>query len=121
MKTNCPHCQNETSQVKAGKTRFGSQRFKCKVCQRVYTPEPKEQGYPDEMRQQAIRYYVDGLSLRRIARYLGVDHKTIGHWVKAHAAQLEDAPVPQDINNAEMDELFTFIGSKKQCLRDDTG
>lgn len=116
----CPHCQNTTEQVKAGRTATGSQRYKCKPCERRYTPEPKQQGYSDDVRHEAVQLYVDGLSLRRIARHLDIDHKTVGHWMKAHAAQLENAPVPHDLNNAEMDELFTFIGSKKQRLRDDT-
>lgn len=119
MKAQCPHCQNGTEQVKAGKTRFGSQRYKCKPCQRVYTPEPKQQGYPGDVRQKAVRMYVDGQNFRQIARELGVDHKSVINWVNAHAAQQADAPVPSDINNAEMDELFTFVGSKKPCLRDD--
>jgi transposase-like protein len=117
----CPHCQSTTDQVKAGKTRTGSQRYKCRSCNRRYTPEPKQQGYPDELRQQAMQLYVDGMSLRRIGRHLGIDHKTVSHWVNAYAAQLLDAPVPSDINNAEMDELFTFVGSKKHSLRDDCG
>lgn len=112
----CPHCQRTEQQVKAGKTKFGSQRYKCKVCQRIYTPHPKSQGYPDHVRQQAIRMYVDGMNFRRIARHLDVDHKSVINWVTAYAAQLPDAPVPDDVNNAEMDELFTFIGTKKrQC------
>ena len=121
MNIQCPHCENTTDQVKAGKTATGSQRYKCKPCHRVYTPEPKQQGYPDEMRHQAVQMYVDGMSLRQIGRHLGIDHKTVGHWMKAHATQLPSAPVPRDINNAEMDELYTFIGSKKQNLRDDSG
>jgi transposase-like protein len=115
----CPHCHQRENQVKAGKTKYGSQRYKCKNCQRVYTPHPKQQGYPDQLRQQALRFYVDGMSLRRIGRHLGIDHKTVGHWAKDYAAQLETASVPKEVNNAEMDELFTFIGSKKQSLRDD--
>lgn len=35
-------------------------------------------------------------------------------WVKAQAAQLPDTPVPTEVKEAEMDELFTFIGEKKQ-------
>ena len=49
---------------------------------------------------------MDGMSLRAIDRHLEVDHKGMGHWVKAHAAQQEDAPVPNDVNNTEMDELL---------------
>jgi transposase-like protein len=61
------------------------------------------------------------MNYRRIARHLGVDHKSIMNWVKAYSARLPSAPVPEDVNNAEMDELFTFVGSKKQDLRDDVG
>ncbi len=55
----CPHCQKTEEQVKAGKIKFGSQRSKCKRCQRVYTPDPKQQGYPDEVRQEALKLYRD--------------------------------------------------------------
>jgi transposase len=115
---NCPHCQNEDQQVKAGKTRTGSQRYKCKPCNRRYTPNPKERGYPEEVRQEAV-WLVDGQNFRRIGRQLAVDHKSVMNWVKAHVARLEDAPVPDDVNHAEMDELFTFIGSKRQNLSDE--
>ena len=115
----CPHCHQTENQVKSGKSKYGSQRYKCKLCERVYTPEPKQQGYPNELRHQALKLYVDGMSLRRIGRHLGIDHKTVGHWVKARAAQLNTAPMPKDVNNAEMDELFTFVGSKKRRVRHD--
>lgn len=117
----CPHCHNTENQVKAGKSKYGSQRYKCKLCERVYTPEPKQQGYPDEVRHKALKFYVDGMSLRRIGRHLGIDHKTVGHWVNAYAAQLSTVPLPNDVNNAEMDELFTFVGSKKRRVHHDTG
>ena len=118
MNIECPHCQTETKQVKAGKTRTGSQRYKCKSCHRVYTPNPTPQGYSDELRQKAVQMYIDGQNYRRIGRQLGVDHKSVMNWVKAHASQQVSAPVPSDVNNAEMDELYTFIGSKKSRLRD---
>jgi hypothetical protein len=57
--------------------------------------------------------YVDGINLRRIARHLGVNHQSVANWAKAHADQLPAAPVPEKVENAEMDELFTFIGDKK--------
>ena len=119
MKIKCPHCQNTTRQVKAGKTRSGSQRYKCNSCNRVYTLDPKQQGYADEVRQEAVRKYIDGQNYRRIARELGVDHKSVINWVNAHAAQQSPAPIPSDVNNAEMDELYTFVGSKKHRLCDD--
>jgi len=100
--------------MKAGRTTAGSQRYRCGHCQRRYTPEAKEQGYPDGMRQQAVRLYSDGLNYRRIGRILSVDHVTVMLWVKAHAEQLpSQPPTPQDVGVVELDELFSFIGAKK--------
>ena len=109
----CRYCHANENQTKAGRTKCGSQRYRCNACGRRYTPHPKQQGYPDALRHQAVKLYVDGMNLRRIGRHLGIDHKTVGHWVKAYAAQLEAAPVPADVNNAELDELFTFVEAKK--------
>lgn len=48
----CPPCASSEQQTKSGHTRTGSQRYKCKECQRIYTPpEPKPLGYPEETRR----------------------------------------------------------------------
>ena len=109
----CPRCHQTTRQNKAGKTECGSQRFRCMQCGCKYTPKPKQHGYPDEMRKQAVQFYVDGMNLRRIARHFGIHHRTVSLWVQASAASLPEAPVPEEVKKVEMDELFTFIGNKK--------
>jgi transposase-like protein len=83
------------------------------VCQCKYTPEKKQRGYDLALRKQAVQLYVDGTNLRRIGRLLGIHHRTVSDWVQAHAESLPDTPMPEEIKIAEMDELFTFIGSKK--------
>jgi len=65
------------------------------------------------MRKQAVQLYVDGMNLRRIARLLGIHHRTVSDWVKTHAESLPDTPMPEEVKTAELDELFTFIGDKK--------
>ena len=109
----CPHCQETTRQNKAGKTDAGSQRYRCMHCNRKYTPAPKPQGYPAKLKKQAAEMYVDGDNLRKIARHLKVHHRTVALWVTNHAEALPNAPMPQEVKEAEMDELFTFIGDKK--------
>lgn len=111
----CPHCQMKSEQVKNGLNPSGSQRWWCKRCQRSYTPQPLPIGYAEEVRQQAIRMYVDGLNLRRIARLLKVNHQSVANWVNAYVAQLPPAPSPQEPQVLEQDELFTFIGNKKSA------
>ena len=109
----CPKCENETKQHKAGRTESGSQRYRCYVCKTKYTPEKKPHKYGDDVRKKALQLYVDGLSLRKIARHLEVDPQSVANWAKAHANELPASPVPEKVENAEMDELFTFIGRKK--------
>jgi transposase-like protein len=110
----CPSCQETDRQIKDGFTNAGSQRYRCKHCECRYTPEPKEQGYSEEVRLQAIRLYLEGISQRGIERVLGVSYQSVGNWVRAYAAQLPSAPLPDgELDVAEMDELYTFIGDKK--------
>ena len=109
----CPRCKAIERQSKDGFTTAGSQRYRCLQCGARYTPQPKPRGYPSEVREQAIRMYVDGMGFRQIARHLQVDHVSVMNWVKAYAAQLPEAPVPEEADQVGMDELYTFIGQKK--------
>jgi len=109
----CPTCEQKQKQHKNGKTKAGSQRYRCYSCGSSYTPEKKIQGYSRTFRQKAIKLYIDGSGLRRTGRQLGVHHQTVANWAKEHAEQLPNAPVPAEIETAEFDEIFTYIGDKK--------
>jgi transposase-like protein len=110
----CPHCSSSKQQTKSGHTRTGSQRYKCKECQRIYTPEPKPLGYPEETKREAVRLYLEGTNFRRIGRVLGVNHQSVVNWVNSYHASLPAAePSVTAPETLEMDELFTFVGSKK--------
>ena len=109
----CIRCGEQTRQIKDGHNRSGSQRHKCQHCGKRYTPFPKERGYSREIREKAIKMYIDGINFRRIGRFLGVHNQSVINWVNAYAEELPDAPVPERVEDVEMDELFTFIGSKK--------
>ena len=109
----CPKCHRTDRQNRAGKTGSGSQRYRCMYCRIKYTPEPKPWAYDESVRRKALALYVDGMNLRRIGRHLGIHHRTVSLWVKAQAAGLSQPPVPEEVKEVEMDELFTFIGEKK--------
>jgi transcriptional regulator with XRE-family HTH domain len=57
--------------------------------------------------------YLEGMSLRAIGRVIGVSPQSVSNWLRAQASQLPPAPMPDDIDVAELDEMFTFIGDKK--------
>jgi transposase-like protein len=80
-----------------------------------HTPEPKLNGYPEEVRVQAVRLYLEGTNFRRIGRLLSVNHQSAVNWVNAYHHSLPAAKrlvtKPQTI---ELDEMFTFVGTKKK-------
>lgn len=110
----CPACGARRSQVRDGKTAAGSQRMRCQVCSKRYTPTPKARGYDQTTRATAMRMVADGINLRRAERLLQVHHTTILRWKRATAARLaETPPQPQVTDELELDELYTFVTQKK--------
>jgi LacI family transcriptional regulator len=73
-------------QVKAGKNLSGSQRFQCNNCRKKYTPAPKPNGYPDEIRKQVVLLALEGKSFRDIARKMGVNAQTVVNWINDYVA-----------------------------------
>jgi len=55
------------------------------------------------LRGRALEMYVDGGNFRRIARHLKVNHQTVANWVTEHVEALLEAPVPEEVQEAEME------------------
>ena len=125
----CPHCRNAKRQPKNGKTRFGSQRYFCCSCRRSYTPVPKAQGRPAALRQEAVRYSLEGLSQRKVARLLGVAPQSVANWLAQAGAKLQELGIPEvPPELAEMadgvmeqDEVYTFCNAKRAQKNKTTG
>jgi len=110
----CPHCGSASEVRKWGHNRAGTQRYRCLVCQRNFTPSPKEQGHGVAIHEQAVRLYLEGMSLRAISRLLGVVHQSVANWVAAAARQLpRHLSDPTPAKTIEVDELYTFVEAKK--------
>lgn len=109
----CPECQS-THIRKNGKRR-GKQNHICVQCGRQFVENPQtHRGYSDEVRQECLRMYVNKSPFRAIERVKGVHHTTVITWVKAVGERLPDAYAPEVIPDVgELDELETFVGSKK--------
>jgi transposase-like protein len=109
----CPQCCATKKQYKAGFNPSGSQRYRCGECNRVYTPEPKPRGYPTEMHMLVMRLYLEGNSQRAIGRILKIGQQTVANWVEAYVDKLPPASMPEQPQEAELDELYTFLQKKK--------
>lgn len=129
----CPHCQSAQRQTKAGFTRFKSQRYRCAACARVYTPAPKAQGHPASVRQEAVRYSLEGLSQRKIARLLHISQQSVANWLSQAALTLQQMQaqgnmplVPPELaalseGVMEQDEVYTFCKAKRAQKNKSTG
>lgn len=112
----CPYCES-TEMRKNGKRR-GKQNHICVKCGRqfidVYSPA---KGYSNQVKLECLKAYVNGMGLRAIEPDKGVDHTTVIYLLKLIGEQLPDAPPTTEIPSVgELDELETFVASKKQIL-----
>ncbi len=79
----CPACRSRHRQTRAGRSASGTQRYQCQDCKRHYCAENRRFRYPLALRQQAVRLYANGHSLRYIARTFAVNHQTVNNWVRS--------------------------------------
>ena len=109
----CPEC-GSTNISKNGK-RQGKQNHICNLCRRQFIENPSPRsGYPEDLKRECLKMYVNGLGFRAIERIKGVHHTTVILWVKQVGELLPDAYAPDTIPQVgELDELETFVGSKK--------
>lgn len=104
----CPACTAHVHQIRDGRTPAGSQRYKCKQCGRRYTPHPKPAGYDEEIRLQALTLYLEGISLREVARILSVNHQSVANWVNSYADDIPEELPDSVLETAVLDGLITF-------------
>jgi transposase-like protein len=106
----CSHCQSNQT-VKNGR-RKGIQNYLCRSCNRQFRETHTLQGYSLEVKANCLNLYLNGMGFRAIERVTGVCHNTVINWVKQAAQALPDEnyEIPQ---SAQVDELQTFVGSKK--------
>jgi transposase-like protein len=75
-------------------------------------------GYDPQIREQALRLYLEGNSLRSIGRILHVHHQSVANWLNAAEQALPEQVADQTpTGTVEIDELFTFIGKKNKSIR----
>lgn len=104
----CPRCFKNKRQARDGRTPAGSQRYRCTACGCRYTPVPKDQGYQEAVRFQALQLYLEGHSMREIGRILNVNHQSIANWMKDYARFLPPDLPPDIAELARLEGLYVL-------------
>jgi transposase len=90
------------------------QRYFCKDCKYRFTVE--QVGKPNKIKRDALILYLEGLGFRSIGRFLNISHVAVFNWIKSFGERLEEFRNAEDIEVVELDEMHTYIGSKKTTV-----
>ena len=69
--------------------------------------------YSEDVKQQALKLYLEGLGFRSIARVLNCSHVAVYKWIKQYGEKASLDLKATEIDVVEMDEMHSYIGSKK--------
>lgn len=110
----CPRCSSKDF-IRDGLVK-GRQRYKCKQCIYHYSVVHKA-GISPELKALALKLYLEGLGFRSIGRVLGVSNVSVLNWIREYG-QKAKAITQQNhaVKSAQLDEVRTYIGSKKSNL-----
>ena len=111
----CLKC--ESSDYRKNGVIKGVQRYKCKNCSYNFTVQQPSNKYSKEVKKKALQLYLEGLGFRAIGRVLGVSNVSILNWIRSFgeavsALQTEN----KTIDVVELDEMHSFVGSKKTVV-----
>jgi transposase-like protein len=125
----CPHCHSEQV-VKRGKTHSGTQRYLCQnmACAKgSFLLDYRNRGCLPAVKQQIIDMSLNASGIRDTARVLRISTDTVLRELRKKEAALESVNsallrtlYPDEVTvaieragEAEMDEMWSFIGKKK--------
>ena len=112
----CPECK--LANVNNNVSKKSKKNYICVDCGRQFIDcYQTHHSYAQEVKYECLKMYVTGMGFRAIERVKGVHHTTIINWVKQFGKLLPSAYNAETIPEVgELDELQTFVGSKKTCI-----
>ena len=111
---NCPYCQGRKL-VKNGH-RQGKQSYLCCECGCKFRENPCPIGLSYDIKELYFRMSLNGMGLGAIERVTCISNNTVLNWVGLAATQIPEENLDRYPDTAQIDELQTFIGSKKNKI-----
>ena len=109
----CKFCNGRC--VKDGCQANGIQRYKCKKCSKRQQSDYKYRAYKADINHQIIKLTKEGVGIRGLGRCLGISTSTVLARIKRIGNDIH-APAISHYREYEVDEMWTFQGSKHRPL-----
>jgi insertion element IS1 protein InsB len=109
----CPKCSS-TKIKKNGRTANCKQRYRCKNCGRQFITAYTYLGRVESVRELIVPMTLNGCGVRDVSRVLFVSPNTVLKTLRAAAAAIPGLPVPSKVRDLEIDEFWSFVGSKRR-------
>jgi IS1 family transposase/transposase-like protein len=117
IETRCPKCQSRNL-VKNGKTATKKQKYQCKNCRKQFITNYTYQGCRPEIRSLILQMTLNSSGIRDISRVLRISTNTVQRLLLRQARKIPNARPPTRAATVELDEFWSFVGSKaNQCWR----
>jgi len=67
----------------------GKQRYRCKNCNYRFTVERRSSEKSLELKQKALRLYLEGMGIRAIGWVLNINFVTVYYWIRKFGESVE--------------------------------
>ena len=112
----CKKCGSEQA-VKNGVV-AGKQRYHCKECGCNFREGDSRTNEKIAAKKAlcVLLYAMAKGSYRMLGHILGIDHTLVYRWIRAFGENLPEPEVSGEIRQMEFDEMWHYIGSKKESF-----
>lgn len=119
--------QSKRNITKSGRTRNGTQRYRCRTCKRTFTETKGTIFYrrrtPMEEILEVLAFLAEGVRISTLARVKGHKEDTILEWLREaaeHVGQIETLLLANyQLERGQLDAMWSYVGNKgeKKTIR----
>ena len=119
--------QSKRNITKSGRTRNGTQRYRCRTCKQTFTATKGTIFYrrrtPMEEILEVLAFLAEGVRISTLTRVKGHKEDTILEWLReaaAHVGQIEALLLANyQLERGQLDAMWSYVGNKgeKKTIR----
>ena len=110
----CPRCASRHIK-KNGISPQQKQKYRCQACARQFITDYTYRGCQGAIPTQVVSLTLNGAGVRDSQRILQISRGKVLKSLRQAAQRLKRPPLPARLTEVQIDEMWSFIGSRKQA------